>query len=525
MTTIDRFSQRWINLHGNHHADDIQFTRPRLPASGERPLQEVGRAVRSVVQEAFDREEPLRVDGSRWALSDVGVPDKRATQLAEFSGMWTIPTEDLSDTYARACAARNVTPIYILAATRVRQINKKLAEIGLALQTSGASDGQTLAGATSCGTHGASMPVGALHDPVVAVHLLTGPDSGVIAQSNEAPLRASFATRFGDATGCPASLLNDTNALRAAQVHLGALGVVVGMVVEAVPLYALHRVSTAVYDDATWREVLRTADPTSASKPGYEHYASPDHLEVVLNPFRPNPATSPQGWVLSMKKFPNDPRDATIERAPGIGIPPHPDLVSVVAELQGMMSGPVLESIFRKLVTDQLVQRYGAGDSPVRKALPGVMFGPTALPEGKGDSLEFVVRGADAEPAVVELRRAIRDALDAGAHFGGAMGIRFTGASNALLAMNTHAPSCFVELPCVRTNETAAVYDRCAKALTQAGLPWACHWGQTHRISPALARSWWGDRYDRWIDARHSLLNARGQAVFANPLIRALGLA
>lgn len=520
---VDRFTQAWVNLHGNHRQDAVDFCRLRLP-SGSKDLRALGELARAEVKAAFAADEPLRVDGSRWALSRVGVPEKRALQLAEFAGLWTLPEETLSAAYAASCKKRGVTPIYVLGATRVRQVNKRLAEIGLALQTSGASDGQSFAGGSACGTHGASIPVGALHDAIVAVHLMTTPDGGVIAQASDAPFLPSLAERFGAATGCPATMLSQSDVLHAAQVHLGALGVIVGFVVETVPLYALHRVSTAVYGDKTWRAVLRDIDPRAASVSGYEHYADPDHLEVVLNPFTPNPTSSPQGWVLSMKKFANDPKDPTIERMPGIGIPPHPDLVTVVAELQGAMNGPILEATFRRLVSDQLVQRYGASHSGVRKALPGVMFGPTALPEGKGDSLEFVVKGSDAERANVELCAALREALASGVHFGGAMGIRFTGASSALLAMNTHEPSCFIELPCVRAAQTSKAFDLCAKALSSARIPWACHWGQTHRMSPSSVRAWWGARADDWVRVRNELLDARGRRVFSNPLLAETGL-
>ncbi len=72
----------------------------------------------------------------------------------------------------------------------INVVNRELSAKGLALQTSGASDGQTFAGAIATGTHGADMKVGALHDTVLAVHLVVSPthlavgaSSGRFAQS------------------------------------------------------------------------------------------------------------------------------------------------------------------------------------------------------------------------------------------------------------------------------------------------------------------------------------------------------
>jgi len=65
-----RQNEQWQDVH--HANAEVRVTRyevvPRAP-SAEAQLLEIGGAVRAVLQDAFDRNEPLRVPGGRWSLS------------------------------------------------------------------------------------------------------------------------------------------------------------------------------------------------------------------------------------------------------------------------------------------------------------------------------------------------------------------------------------------------------------------------------------------------------------------------
>ena len=56
------------------------------------------------------------------------------------------------------------------------------------LKASGASNGQTMAGATATGTHGAAFKVGAVHDTIVGLHMITGPDKHVWLEKASYPV-------------------------------------------------------------------------------------------------------------------------------------------------------------------------------------------------------------------------------------------------------------------------------------------------------------------------------------------------
>src|SRR5690606_10230531 len=62
--------------------------------------------------------------------------------------------------------------VFTQCGTSVLELNRILERRGLALPTSGASNGQTFCGAFSTGTHGAANMVGSMQDYVAGLHVV-----------------------------------------------------------------------------------------------------------------------------------------------------------------------------------------------------------------------------------------------------------------------------------------------------------------------------------------------------------------
>src|SRR5258705_6562546 len=105
-----------------------------------------------------------------------------------------------------------------------------------ALFTSGAANGQTIVGATQCGTHGSALEFGALHDHIVALHLITTADKHYWIERKSRPVMAKA---WVDSLG--AKLMRDDDDLfNAAVVSFGSFGVVSAVVIETAPRYLLE---------------------------------------------------------------------------------------------------------------------------------------------------------------------------------------------------------------------------------------------------------------------------------------------
>lgn len=133
----------------------------------------------------------------------------------------------LDDLAAVHSVDRTTGRVTVGAGIRLRDLNDRLAEVGLALPNLGDIDVQSIAGATSTATHGTGREFGNLSTAIVAMELVTG---------------------TGDVLHC--SPTDHAEVWRAARVGLGALGAVTAVTLQCVPAFNLHAVeSIEVLDD------------------------------------------------------------------------------------------------------------------------------------------------------------------------------------------------------------------------------------------------------------------------------------
>jgi len=518
-----RLDEQWQDVH--HANDEVRVTRYEVvptASTTNAQLLEVGGAVRAVVQDAFDSDRPLRVPGGRWSLSTIGKPHSTLLDLSNYRRVGKVP-----DTWLERRDPA-ISPMLVAAGMTVNVVNREFAAKGLALQTSGASDGQTFAGAIATGTHGADMKVGALHDTVLALHLVVSPTRSVLVQAADGAFNEQAAAALSAWFGIDCELLSDDQLFDAARVHLGSLGVVLNVIVAAVPLYYLARLRTPHKEGASWRAVLGTRRPKKANG---LHPEDPDYLELIVHPYAPHPDAEPRAWINSMQKLPFNnqggivtlPRDVSLKSDLADLLP---SLVKVFEADLTLPHNPVL----RAQTSAQMRAAYGANTSS-ESALPGVMFGPPDFmgidfSPLRGASAEYVFDAEQARLAV----ETILDTLSAQAalqnQYLGGIGVRFVKGSSALLAPNAKPLSCFVELQSLFTNELPAIHAAIVSALERAAIPYCGHWGQWALNTAAVAENWWGaDAVAAWKAARADLLpSAEARRIFASPILQLAGL-
>ncbi|NYF10091.1 FAD-linked oxidoreductase [Leifsonia sp. AK011] len=145
------------------------------------------------------------------------------------------------------------TMVTLGAGTHLHQLPELLAPYGLALQNMGDINVQTLAGATSTGTHGTGSAFGGLATQIREVTLVTA--AGELLH----------VSRTQNAELLPAAVLG-----------LGALGVLVAMTIECVPAFVLR----AVERPESAATVLAEWEQRIAEHDHFEFYSWP-HAELV----------------------------------------------------------------------------------------------------------------------------------------------------------------------------------------------------------------------------------------------------
>lgn len=146
------------------------------------------------------------------------------------------------------------TLVTLGAGTNLYQLPALLAPHGLALQNMGDIDRQTIAGATSTGTHGTGAAFGGLATTIRAATLVTAAGEVLRVSADE-----------------------NAELLPAVALGLGALGVVVELTIETVPAFLLH----ALERPAPIHEVLAEWPERIATADHFEFYVWP-HSDRVL---------------------------------------------------------------------------------------------------------------------------------------------------------------------------------------------------------------------------------------------------
>lgn len=516
---------RWSNFSGTIQTGEVPVYATPLAVGADLTvtgaLAPQADAVRAIIRHCFEQDLRLRPVGSRWSFSSILRPDRVMLDPAFLNGMLRIGPRSQTSDYADARGSQGLAPFWIQGGRTIATINQRLLERGFCLQTSGAGDGQRLAGALATGTHSSDLEVGALHDTVLGLHLIVGPDRAVFLQpSTRSALSDTFVDWLGGQTGMTIEHLRSDSLFRAAQVSLGSLGFVFSAVIEATPAYRFVRRVRRFddRDDPSLWDAIRDLE-VGALHP--ERASRPDHLDVVFHPYPSAGSTS--AWLTTMWKTP------AVGVAPAHAMPLPlaiaSDVMSLIAGLVDALDGTsttdLTTPILSEIILDQTESLYAEADI---EAFPGQIFGTNNLPAGTGASTEIVVEHSRTE----ELIRCLYDVLDQhaarGEHLLGAIALRFVPRSPATLAMNIRPMNAYVELPSVRNEGTLAIFATLFDRLEAEGIPYTCHWGQQHGMNPTRLRTWFGHRVDAWRIARDDLLDTTGKAVFGAPILAEVGL-
>ena len=185
---------RWTNWGGTYSCSP---TRIESPASEEE--------IAAIVRVAVARGEHVKVIGSGHSFTDIGCTDGCLIKLDNYNKVLDVDRESAT--------------ITVQAGITILQLSDALAHFGLALENMGDVAYQTISGAISTATHGTGERFRNISSQVTGLSL-------VLAS--------------GDVLRCTPG--QDANAFKAAQVGLGALGVLSTVTLRCVPAYNVHSV-------------------------------------------------------------------------------------------------------------------------------------------------------------------------------------------------------------------------------------------------------------------------------------------
>lgn len=476
------------------------FYPPANPDTNAQILIDCAKDIQVAIKAAKDRKVRLRAVGSTWSLSRAPVTEGVVLDTSRLKGWLKINEGNLDPGY-KGGAEKRPGLFLFQCGTLVAEVNKLLEsdKWQRSLWTSGAANGQTIVGATSTGTHGSVMDFGPLHDHIVAIHLLAGPDKQFLLERASYPvLKPAFAAAIG------ATPLRNDDLFNAAVMSFGSMGVIHAVVIETSPRFLLRAETHApVAVDQDLRNLIATLDPEK--HPRLKGRGALNFLQIVINPH------SKDAMINAMYKLKWDPAhvfDYTLKEGK---IGPGYDGLSIIGEVLKLFPG--LIPPFFKLA-------QGTIDSAPKTATRGEMFGYKA-PQLKVGSGSVAVALTDALKTL-DLLDALMKQHPAPLVFG----CRFVKPSPALLAPTRFPTTMVVSLDGIYNDQSVAFFAKAAETLEQNNIAYTQHWGKVNSYTKARLDKAYGANVGKWLDARKQLLpDPADRALFTNAYMEERGLA
>ncbi len=513
---------KWVNGHENfeHHFQKNTSFKLVLPDSVQDSTTRYRMTTANfgwLIQNAIDKDFRLRAMGNGWSFSDVavcegGVVDTKALRLS-----FALKDSFVSAAYLNS-GKKSADLFFVQCGMSILQINEKLEAAGRSLKASGASNGQSIAGATSTGTHGAAYRVGAVHDAIVGLHIVVGPARHVWLEKSSNPVASDpFINWLG------AEKISDDDFFNAVVISFGSFGFIHGVLLETEPIFLLEdNKSGEVAYDAAVMHALTTLDlnaiadrlPYPPGTPGKELY----HFEALLNPHAFEINNPDKGiYFRTMYKIPYR-NDYPKRERDNKGYQYGDNTLGLIQTILDTLGNKISALLVPKLVGALLPLVFKP--APAAFGTIGETFNTTKF-RGKAASASI---GMDISSVakVVDIVVSLNHATP----FPGALSFRFVKGTSALLGFTKFPQTCVLEMDGVESDIARNFYKKAWEKLESEGIPYTLHWGKINFIldAPRIKNMYGVEKVQKWIDCRHQLLDEKTRRVFTNSFMQRCGL-
>ena len=450
-------------------------------------------AVQDFIRQAIIDKTTIRVLGAGWSLSKVAATGGRMLNTKGLNWLFNIKGPSIAAEYSGS----REHLLFAQCGVTIQDLNRFLEEKKQCLRTSGASNGQTIVGALSTGTHGSAFDVGAIPEYVVGLHIITGPDRHVWLE------RASYPVASEQLVGrLNTELIRDDALFNAALVSFGSFGFIHGVMLETEDMYLLESHRLRLPYDGAMRRLMETLDFEQAI--GLPHGTKrPFHFQITLNPYDLD-----KGVFINVKyKRPGEDRGIFDDYTFGDDAP------AVIGKLADAL--PALVPFTVKQLLNAEYKLFADKIYP-----PGATFGTTT-------TIGKVLSAAIAIPlsAVNQVTDLLLELNKTEGPFCGVFAHRYVKSSTATLGFTKFQPvSCVLELDGVHSKRNLRFCEQVWAALDALQIPYAFHWGKIEAINPERLLLAFGEQVAAWKAARRELMDRESIGVFTNLVLGEWGL-
>ena len=132
----------------------------------------------------------MRAMGNGWSFSEVAVCDGGVVDTKSLRLTFALKDNFVAPEYLQS--GKSSSDLFLVqCGVSILDLNERLEAGKRSLKASGASNGQTIVGATATGTHGSAFKVGAVHDSIVGLHLTVGNNRHVFIERKTNPVASN----------------------------------------------------------------------------------------------------------------------------------------------------------------------------------------------------------------------------------------------------------------------------------------------------------------------------------------------
>tara|TARA_B100000678_G_scaffold285032_2_gene287495 strand:+ start:663 stop:2462 length:1800 start_codon:yes stop_codon:yes gene_type:complete len=247
------------------------------------------------------------LQGAKWSFSKLTGNKARAYDCATLKSLAFASDDEL------VAGVRRTGPIALVGGgTTLAELTAWSEPQGFSLKTSGSFLHSTLAGSVATASHGSRLGYGGIQNMVRGMHLAVAPGRHCWIERASAPVLSDKALRDLAAAGTDVMIVRDDRHFENALIHLGAMGVVLGLAVELTRNIQFARLRLAKAIDTDWLRLVEQGKFTEmARRHGVDH--SPEFYELTIEPTAPMGPTALHTWYFKSSRT----RTSIDSRKPG----------------------------------------------------------------------------------------------------------------------------------------------------------------------------------------------------------------
>ena len=497
---------KFKNVHGNYSERFSAIVRVFNDPSKDdlAAYNEVSEDIKDIIAHAIQKNQPLRACGSLWSMSKV--PYVRGIHLFSYN-----PEDQLDQRIQFFLKKEDVRLnikhkqlLFCQCGTRVKDIHPFCEMHSQSLQTTGASNGQTIAGAIGTGVHGSAIKVGSIQDTVRGLHLITGPkkeDSIFLQASSHKVVKTAFAKKIH------ARLISDDELFYSALVGLGACGYVHGVLIETEPIFQIAN----FIKDATIDQAYAYANTLSSKKAGI-HVAGMNesdlyHVKFYINQYDMTTRAEVMYKIGGAKK-----KIVSIHEIP-VFLKYNKDLLLDLGKFfSGIFDGSIPGMINKRLPKDGEKEIGYVSD----------IFGDTANLRDGQFACAIAVASQHAEKMTRLMIKPFQDRRRK--KIPAVFSFRFVPKSKATIAFTKYEMNCLIGIDGIDSPATRKYLKMISQKMIESNIPHTWHWGKTNFMDPTFVNTMFAKEKKAWIRSRRKLLAPKVFQAFSNQYLRDRGL-